>query len=110
MKVTSDIPGFENRIHGTVDRVARPLYRDQVRGAVRTRSGRYRASVVVNFQRDTPHHSVVTVSSPLFYGRPLEYGANVGARRGPHMTGDHAVENVTRSRWGSVLSRALRGN
>jgi hypothetical protein len=107
VKVTSDIPGFENRIHEKVDRVARPLYRDQVRGAVAHRTGRYAASLIVSFER-TGSVSRVRVSSPLPYGGALEYGANVGPRRGPHMRGDHAIATVTKARWGSVVATALR--
>ena len=108
MKVISTAPAFEQRIGATVERSAAPRLLEQARGAVRVRTGAYRASLVANTSHDVLHRTIVTIGSPLRYGRPLEYGANVGKRRGPHMTGDHRLEEVTRASWGSLVAGALR--
>jgi hypothetical protein len=108
MKVVSDIPGFERRIGDKVEKRAAPRYREMVAGVVRVKTGAYRASLVVTARRDIMHKTVLSVGSPLHYGRPLEYGANVGPRKGPHMVGDHRITEVTRADFSGMAAEVLR--
>ena len=107
MKYIDTSANLEPRIQRGVEQRAVPLFRDELRTSVPRATGEFANTLVVSFSKE-PGRSRVKVASPLRRGFALEIGANVGARRGPHMRGQHRIERTMRDRWGGVVSQALR--
>lgn len=63
-------------------------------GAAHSRSGTWDASLRLAAQVQSDGNLSAVIGSSLVRGPALEFGANVGPRRGPHMTGIFVISRA----------------
>lgn len=105
MKVTSDAAPFEAALK-SAGQVAATAFEQDVRASIPHRTGRTAAETQVLAADDGSRATYSVVGPPQLAA--LEYGANVGPRRGPHMGPEHPIARVA-SRFGDHLAEALGG-
>lgn len=79
----------------------------QVSANQKHRTGRLAASYGVSATQDDGRVWWVYIESPLVYARPVERGAWLRGRRGPHMHGNSIVRKTVQSVYGPAIKSAL---
>lgn len=105
MKVTSDATPFERVLVDAGHRAA-PSFEADVRASIPHRTGQTAAETRI-VESDTGSMATFRIVGPPQLAA-LEHGANVGARRGPHMGPEHPIGKVA-DRFGQHLAEALGG-
>lgn len=104
MKVTSDLGPITQALVAAGHQAASAFEAD-VRASIPHRTGATAAATRVVETDDGTSASFRVEGPPQLAA--LEHGANVGARRGPHMGAEHPIANVA-DRFGAHLQEALR--
>lgn len=103
MKVTSDVRPLEQQLVAA-GHAAGAAFEADVRSAIPHRTGQTAAQTHVVESDDGSTATFSIVGPPQLAA--LEYGANVGNRRGPHMGPEHPIARVF-DRFGEHLAEAL---
>ncbi len=104
-KLTVDHSGLMRREREAMDRSMESFVSDLGMRVPRL-TGTYADSLRASTSTDAEGNLISTISSPLARGLALEWGAHVGPRPGPHMTGSHAIRDALPV-WAQEFSREM---
>ena len=105
-EVTFTPQGIFDQVAGAFDE-ATTRVAEQVGARQVHKSGKLAASYGVSATQDDGQVWWVYVKSPLPYARPVEKGAYVKGRRGPHMRGNAVVKKTVQATYGAAIKAAL---
>ena len=104
VKITDDSIVVIEHAHAAFAAAAEDVLVDARTGAPHL-TGAYAASLALN-SAELAADPTATIASGLRRGPAVEFGANVGTRRGPHMSGSHSVTRAV-ARFGERMTARL---